>query len=130
MVPQDQISPLEETKTSEANVVPELETNPAKSFMNELQELDNQDDCVFYYDELEPDFGKPETIADDADVMGYQSIEALPEFVAMLERLMHKDSMSGKKSAIQYMIDNPRGWSIDEMIKAFEALVLTPILIG
>lgn len=126
--PEGDIRPVEETQTIEAEVILHSEINPAKSFTEELEESENQGEKIVHYDELEPVISEPESIADDADIMGYQNIETVSEFVAMLRRLMRKDSMNGKKSAIQYMIDNSKVWTIDEMIQAFDPLVLKPLL--
>ncbi|AXG73849.1 hypothetical protein DVK85_06190 [Flavobacterium arcticum] len=120
------VSPLQEQSTEESGLDGESEINRSKSLIDELAELDKQDEGTGKYVELKPEVDKPEIFTDDADVIGYKSIETLPEFMVLLKRLIRKDNMNGKKLAIQYMIDNPKGWSIDEMIEAFEALVLAP----
>ena len=121
---EDHIGRIQEAEPDEANVVPNFEINPAKSLIEELEELENHDFLVDCRDEVESSFEKQDAVTNDADVMSYKSNQTLDEFEAMLKRLMRKDTMSGKKSAIQYMIDNEKGWNIDEMKKVFEALVL------
>jgi len=126
--PESQTSPLSESKVDEVAIAPVTEMNPAKSFMEELEELDKQDDRIVNYKELEPVVGKPESVSDDPDIKSYMNIETVAEFVAMLKRLIRKDSMIGKKSSLQYMIDNPYNWNIEKMKEAFEPLVLKSIL--
>ena len=106
-------------------IVPELEISPAKSLKQELEELDKKGDQIVNYNEQQLKLGNIQLITDDPDVKSYKSINTISEFVAMLKRLMRKDSMTSKKSSIQHMIDNPRGWNIDQMKEAFEASVLT-----
>lgn len=120
-----QINPLQEPKTEETMIVPELEISPAKSLKQELEELDKKGDQIVNYNEQQLKLGNIQLITDDPDVKSYKSINTISEFVAMLKRLMRKDSMTSKKSSIQHMIDNPRGWNIDQMKEAFEASVLT-----
>jgi len=123
----DQISRLKATTTEEADKIPNRELNSVKSFIEELQKLDEQVDNIIKYDKLEPLVEKPNSVSDDKDVQSYMNIKTLGEFEVMLKRLIRKESMTGKKSAIQYLIDNSEGWDIRELKKAFEALVLKPL---
>lgn len=126
MVAGERINPLAEANPAEVSVAPYLEINPPKSSLEKFQRFENQNDnCVVDYNELESSSDKNKDVADDNNPMNYKSIVTVPEFEAMLKRLIRKDSMSSKKSAIQYMIDNKYGWGIDEMKQAFEALILT-----
>lgn len=125
-VAEEHISSLEEAKPIETSVVLNPEITPEKSLSEKLEGFENQDgNCVVNYDELEPSSDKHNTVSVDSDAMSYKCIETLHGFEAMLKRLIRKDTMSSKKSAIQYMIDNKNSWDIDEMKQAFEALILT-----
>jgi len=124
-VTEDQISLKAEANTVEVAVAPNPVLSAAKTFIDELSELDNHGETVIEYDGLEPAYENPETIVNDNDAISYKNIETLPKFETMLKRLMRKNSMRSKKSAIQFMIDNKNGWDIDKMKQAFEALVLT-----
>jgi len=122
------ISRLQAATTGVCHKMPIREFNPAKSFIEELKELDKQVDSISKYDKLESVVDKPNSVSDDKDVQNYMDIETLREFEAMLKRLIRKESMKGKKSAIQYMIENSEGWDIREIKEAFESLVLRPLL--
>lgn len=124
-VAEGQISLISEADTVEVAAASSPKVSTAKSSVDELAELDNQDETCIGYSVLEPAYESPEIIVNDADAMSYKNIETIPKFETMLKRLIRKSSMSSKKSAIQYMIDNQHGWDIDKMKKAFEALVLT-----
>ena len=126
--PKGKISRLQAPTTEECYKMPNCELNPAKSFIQELEELDEQVDNISKYDKLKSVVDKPYSVSDDKDVQNYMDIETLGEFEAMLKRLIRKESMKGKKSAIQYMIENSEGWDIREIKEAFEPLVLRPFL--
>lgn len=119
---EDQISTLEEEKTTEQRISPKLQRVPKKTFMEELADLDKEDEANAY-DNKESILYDEEIASNDENKAYYQDITDLSEFTTMLKRLIRKESMSNNRLAIQYMIDNPKGWDIKVMKEAFEALV-------
>lgn len=129
LVAEKRINPSGEAKPAKASVVPRLKTSLEKSPSDKPKGVENRDEnCGVDYDELVSSSDKSKKVTDNTNAMSYKSIVTLPEFEAMLKRLIRKDTMSSKKSAIQYMIDNKNGWEIDEMKQAFEALILTNLI--